>query len=231
MKEQRKGDAMVRHIDNELQELKDLILQMGGFVEKALDSATSAVMKFTPEALATVQKYELKINELQIRVDEACVNLLAKQAPVARDLRLVFAIVKINTDLERMGDQCVNIALVASDFPKGDIKVPQKIQTMSTEVKKIVRSALDSFARQDIHLANAVLSQDDQIDQLKDDLILENKKEMESNSAKVEVGLGWIATAKNLERMADHATNIAEEVIYLMTGADVRHGHSMTAGS
>jgi phosphate transport system protein len=229
--EQRKGDAMVRHIDNELQELKNLILQMGGFVEKALDSAASAVFKFTPEALETVQKFEAKINELQIRIDEACVNLLAKQAPVARDLRLVIAIVKINTDLERMGDQAVNIALVASDFPQADFQVPPKIQTMAAEVKKIVRASLDSFARQDIPLAKLVLSQDDQIDQLKDDVILENRREMEKNSAMVEAGLGWIATAKNLERMADHATNIAEEVIYLMTGADIRHGHSEITGS
>ena len=116
---QLKGDAMVRHIDNELQELKDLILQMGGFVEKALDSATAAILKFSPSDLETVQKFEEKINDLLIRVDEACVNVLAKQAPVARDLRLVIAIVKINTDLERMGDQAVNIGLVASDFPHG----------------------------------------------------------------------------------------------------------------
>lgn len=217
---------MVRHIDTELQELKDLILQMGGFVEKALEAASSAILKFTPEALADVQKHETKINELQIRIDEACVNLLAKQAPVARDLRLVFAIVKINTDLERMGDQSVNIALVASDFPEPFVKVPQKIQVMVPEVKKIVRSALDSFARQDIDLAKQVLSQDDQIDQLKNDVINENRLEMENSSAAVEAGLAWISTAKNLERMADHATNIAEEVIYLMTGADVRHGRS-----
>src|SRR3984885_3011226 len=121
---QLKGDAMVRHIDNELQELKDLILQMGGFVEKALDSATAAILKFSPSDLETVQKFEEKINDLLIRVDEACVNVLAKQAPVARDLRLVIAIVKINTDLERMGDQAVNIGLVASDFPHGSRKVP-----------------------------------------------------------------------------------------------------------
>lgn len=220
------GDAMVRHIDTELQELKNLILQMGGFVEKALDAASTNIMKFTPESLANVQRHEAKIDELQVRIDEACVNLLAKQAPVARDLRLVIAIVKINTDLERMGDQAVNIAYVASDIPASAAKVPQKIQTMNAEVKKIVRSALDSFARQDIQLAQQVLSQDDQIDQLKDDVITENRIEMEKNSSMVEAGLAWIAMARNLERMADHATNIAEEVIYLMTGADVRHGRS-----
>ncbi len=231
--EQGKGDAMVRHIDTELQELKDLILQMGGFVEQALDCATASIVKFTPELLAQVNKHETKINELQIRIDEACVNLLAKQAPVARDLRLVFAIVKINTDLERMGDQSVNIALTTSDYSKSSPpQISANMRNMIGLVKSIVRSSLDSFARQDVILANEVLTQDDKIDELKDEMIRENRAAMEKNPALVESGLSMIMTAKNLERLADHATNIAEEVIYLMTGADVRHGqHSARANS
>ncbi len=224
-----KGDAMVRHIDTELQELKDLVLQMGGCVEKALECASSAVLKFTPEALAQVQKHEARINDLQIRVDEACVNLLAKQAPVARDLRLVIAIVKINTDLERMGDQSVNIALAAADCAKSAHRVPANLQTMTAEVKAIVRLALDSFSRQDVGMAHDVLLHDDQIDDLKDEVYRENRAMMEKNPEMVETGLGFIMTARNLERLADHATNIAEEVIYLTTGADVRHGHRMNA--
>jgi phosphate transport system protein len=223
-----KGDAMVRHIDLELQELKDLVLQMGGFVENALECASGALLNFSREALMQVQKHESKINELQIRVDEACVNLLAKQAPVARDLRLVIAIVKINTDLERMGDQSVNIALTALDFSKCDSakKVPPNLILMVQEVKAIVRSALDSFARQDVNLAHDVLTQDDIIDDLKERMIQESRISMEKNSSNIEAGLSMIMSARNLERLADHATNIAEEVIYLATGADVRHGHA-----
>jgi phosphate transport system protein len=226
-----KGDAMVRHIDTELQELKDLILQMGGCVEKALDCATASVLKFAPGLLEEVQRHESRINDLQIHVDELCVNLLAKQAPVARDLRLVIAIVKINTDLERMGDQSINIALAAADFAKTEApKIPENLSVMVTEVKRIVRSALDSFARQEVSLAQQVLTQDDRIDELKDQIIHEQSLLMEKNPAAVVPGLSLIMTAKNLERLADHATNLAEEVIYLMTGADVRHGHSVTTG-
>jgi phosphate transport system protein len=228
-----KGDAMVRHIDMELQGLKDLVLQMGGTVEQALDAATTAVFKFSPESLALVQKYEARINDMQIRVDEACVNVLAKQAPVARDLRMVIAIVKINTDLERMGDQSVNIALSALDYSKAanPQKVPPNISRMVTEVKNIVRSALDAFARQDVELAETVLTKDDQIDDLKDDIVREASAKMIETPSSVPCNLSLIMTAKNLERLADHATNIAEEVIYQATGADVRHGHNIRAGS
>ena len=223
---------MIRHIDSELQDLKDLVLQMGGCVEKTLDAATGAVLKFNPDALAQVQTNEAKINQFQIRIDEACVTLLAKQAPVARDLRMVMAIVKINTDLERMGDQAVNIALTATDFAKLEgAKIPPKMHSMVNEVKAVVRSALDSFARQDVNLARQVLEQDDRIDEMKDETISENKILMQRDPSMVDQGLSLIMTAKNLERLADHATNIAEEVIYLATGADVRHGQGLAANT
>jgi phosphate transport system protein len=224
------GETMIRHIDSELQELKDMVLQMGGFVEKAMDSAATAIIKFSSSAMAEVQSYEAKINELQIKIDEACISLLAKQAPVVRDLRLVFAIVKINTDLERMGDQACNIALTAADFAKSSPAIPSNLRLMIDEVKGMVRSALDAFSRQDVNLAQEVLTRDDEIDDLKDSLVHENSTKMENDSKFVEVGLCLINMARNLERLADHATNIAEEVIFLATGADVRHGHSIGMG-
>lgn len=224
---------MVRHIDSELQELKDLALQMGGCVEKAFEYACQSINAKDPKAFQDLQAQEAKINDLQIQIDEACVNVLAKQAPVAKDLRLVIAVTKLNTDLERMGDQSVNIALSArdmyADYPK--VTVPSEIQLMMVDVRKMVRAVLDAFSRRDVEISHKVLEMDDRVDELKDQLVADMKRQMQSNPQQIEVSLSFIMIAKNLERMADHATNIAEEVIYLATGNDVRHGHTISANS
>ena len=227
------GDAMVRHIDSELQALKDLALQMGGCVEKALDNACKAIMGEDRKAIEEVHRHESRINDLQILIDESCVNVLAKQAPVAKDLRLVIAITKINTDLERMGDQSVNIVHAVRDLYAlwPDTKLPPQIMQMIEGAREMVSWVLDAFSRRDVELSQKVLEYDDKIDELKDSLIREMKKKMKEGPDFVEIGLTFIMIAKNLERMADHATNIAEEVIYLTTGNDVRHGHSHSVGS
>lgn len=228
-----RGELMVRHIDSELQALKDLALQMGGCVEKALENACKAVLGEDRKAIEEVHRHESRINDLQILIDEACVSVLAKQSPVAKDLRLVIAITKINTDLERMGDQSVNIVHSVRDlyalWPES--KLPPQILQMIEGVREMVRWVLDAFSRRDVELSEKVLSYDDSIDQLKDSLTKEMKERMKQGEDQVEIGLTYIMIAKNLERMADHATNIAEEVIYLTTGNDVRHGHSQSANS
>lgn len=222
---------MVRHIDSELQGLKDLALQMGGCVEQAIENACKTVLSRDGKAFEEVHRHEDRINDLQILIDEACVNVLAKQAPVAKDLRLVIAITKINTDLERMGDQSVNIALAAQDLFKAwpQVSLPAEITQMITEVKAMVGSVLDAFSRRDVELSKKVMSQDDVVDELKDAVIQNMKVKMKSGEDQVEIGLAVIMIAKNLERLADHATNIAEEVIYLATGNDVRHGHTVNS--
>ncbi len=222
---------MVRHIDSELQGLKDLALQMGGVVEKAIENACDSIAHRNPKSIDQVHKHESRINDLQILIDESCVSVLAKQAPVAKDLRLVIAITKINTDLERMGDQCVNIVHstqeLFSECPQ--VKVPAEITQMMSEVRTMVRDALDAFARRDVEASRVVLKKDDLVDDLKDELIVAMKEKMSVSPSPEQIGAGlaFILIAKNLERLADHATNIAEEVIYFATGNDVRHGHSI----
>ncbi len=227
------GAAMIRHIDSELQALKDLALQMGGCAEKALDQACKLVLTKASSGLEEVNRHESRINDLQILIDESCVNVLAKQAPVAKDLRLVIAITRINTDLERMGDQSVNIARAATElyaaFPQ--VQVPAQLHQMADEVRNMVRWVLDAFSRRDVELSHKVLEHDDMVDQLKDELIDSMKEKMAKGQESVDVGLAFIMIAKNLERMADHATNLAEEVIYLATGNDVRHGHNQSVNS
>lgn len=225
---------MIRHIDAELQALKDLALQMGDCVEKAFEQACKSILaKDKAGCVLEVRAQEERINDLQMLIDESCVNVLAKQAPVAKDLRLVIAITRINTDLERMGDQSVNIVRSAcelySSFPNA--KLPSQLSPMIDAVRLMVRSSLDAFSRRDVELSNRVLQQDDQVDALRDSLYKEMKEKMKEGHDQIETGIAFIMIGRNLERMADHATNIAEEVIYLATGKDVRHGHNESISS
>lgn len=224
---------MERKSDGQLDHLKNLILTMGGYVEKALDLTVRALIQRNADDFAEVHKIEEKINEDHVRVDNACMTFLATQSPVARELRLILSIIKINTDLERMGDQSVNIVHSVRDLHAlwPEIKLPPQILQMIEGVREMVRWVLDAFSRRDVELSEKVLSYDDSIDELKDTLTREMKERMKQGEDQVEIGLTFIMIAKNLERMADHATNIAEEVIYLTTGNDVRHGHSQSANS
>lgn len=224
---------MFRHFETELQDLKQLILAMGGNVEKALNEVCQALFAKDASRLQEVHLQELKVNELQIAVDQACVQLIAKQAPVAKDLRLVIAIIKINTDLERMGDQAVNIAHCTKDlFNQGHAPVvPTDILTISEKVRSMVRDSLDAFVRRDVVLSREILGRDDEIDELKAKIITDAIQFMREKPAQIESCLEMIMIAKNFERLADHATNIAEEVIYLATGDDVRHGNAGATGS
>lgn len=218
---------MHRHVDIELHELKTLILSMGGSVEKALAEVCQALFTKDASRLKEVHAQESKVNEHQISVDQACVRILAKQAPVAKDLRLVIAIIKLNTDLERMGDQAVNIAHSTSElFQQGLATVmPTDVVMMSEKVRSMVRDSLNAFVHRDVSGSREILERDDEIDQLKDKIIRDCSQIMRQHSDQIDACLQIIMIAKNFERLADHATNIAEEVIFLATGDDVRHGH------
>ncbi len=224
---------MVRHIDSELECLKDLTLQMGGSVEKALSKVASFLTSRDSSSAREVVSHEARINDLQILIDESCVNVLAQQAPVAKDLRFVIAVTRINTDLERMGDQCVNIIRLASDLSTTwpNQELPSQLVEMIEGVRHMVESSLNSFSKRDIELSRQVLEQDDRIDDLKDELIDVMRSAMQKSPQMVDVGLALIMIGKNLERVADHATNIAEEVIYLATGDDIRHGQHRSSVS
>jgi phosphate transport system protein len=218
---------MQRQFETELKNLKEQILAMGGHVEEAVEVATQALLQRKPESLKKVHELESKINREHIEVDESCLQLLARQSPLAADLRLVIAILKISTDLERMGDQAVNIAYNAKDYMQGDpIKDLVDIPRMATEVRAMVRDALDAFVRQDNDLARKVLEKDDVVDALKDKVFQDLITFMSNNPTKVGQALDLILIARNMERLGDHATNIAEDVIFASTGKDIRHSKS-----
>jgi phosphate transport system protein len=216
---------MERHFDSEFRHLKEMILAMGGCVERAIEEATQALIERKPERFQAVFELEKSINQSHLAVDDECLKLLARQAPLAADLRLVVAIIKINTDLERMGDQAVNIAHNGGHYLKEPpLKPLIDIPRMAAEVRGMVRDALDALVRQDANLAEKVLDRDDGVDQLKNQIFRELISYMVSDPRSIERAINLILIARNLERVGDHATNIAEDVIFACTGADVRHG-------
>jgi phosphate transport system protein len=216
---------MHRHFETELKDLKDQILAMGGHVEQAVELATQALIQRQPAMFKLVHDLEARINREHMEVDESCLELLARQSPLAADLRLVIAILKISTDLERMGDQAVNIAYNAKDYLEGEpVKDLVDIPRMAGEVKAMVRDALDAFVRQDRKLAEEVLLKDDVVDNLKDKVFQDLIVYMTRTPTNIERALDLILIARNLERLGDHATNIAEDVIFAVSGDDIRHG-------
>lgn len=216
---------MERRFETELKDLKNRISSMGGYVEQAIERATLALQERSAKKLDEVHALEKKINEAHIAVDNACLEAIARLSPLAADLRLIFSIVKINTDLERMGDQAVNISYNAEHYIKDQqVEIELNFTEMSGVVRMMVRDALDSFMRGDIKLAQKVLESDDQVDAFKNSVFDKLIPYMKTHPEQIETALDLILIARNLERMADHATNIAEDVIFLCTGEDIRHG-------
>lgn len=216
---------MERAIDIQLEDLKKMILLMGGHVEKSLAQVTAALLSRDTSMFSEVHEIEQLINEEHIKVDNACMQLLAKQGPVAKDLRLIISVLKINNDLERMGDQTVNISYSGKDYlGRKSIQQLTDIQRMSEIAGRMVKGSLDCFVRGDVEQARKILLMDDEIDALKNKVFQDAIAHMKSHSEDVEAGMDLVLIARNLERLGDHATNIAEDVIFAFTGKDVRHG-------
>lgn len=218
---------MERIIDTQLEDLKKLTIEMGGLVEKALSATITGLMKKESSQLKMVHQIEEQINDLQIKIDNACLQVLAKQGPVARDLRLILSIIKINTDLERMGDQCVNIAHLSRELIERKFsKSLQDIETMSSCASEMVKTSLDSFVKMDVVTAQKVLDMDDRVDTFKKKIITDSVADMKKDVEHLQDHLDFILISRNLERLGDHSTNIAEDVIFAFSGKDVRHGSS-----
>ncbi|WP_415062756.1 phosphate signaling complex protein PhoU [Bdellovibrio sp.] len=217
---------MERAIDTQIEDLKKMILLMGGHVEKSLAQATLALLSRDQSLFEEVHVIEKLINEDHIKVDNACMNVLAKQGPVAKDLRLILSVIKINNDLERMGDQAVNISYSGKDYlgRKPIQSQLNDIQKMSEIAGRMVKGSLDCFVRGDVEQAKKILLMDDEIDGLKNKVFKDSVAHMKAHSDDVDAGLDLILIARNLERLGDHATNIAEDVIFAFTGKDIRHG-------
>ena len=216
---------MVEELKN-LQQLKNYLAGMGGYVEESLKQATQALLDRNPNNHANVEKIEQKINECHLQVDQTCMNLLAKLSPFASDLRLILACYKMNNDLERMGDHARNISRGTSQYlSKKEIPHEKDFLQLINETRAMVKESLDSFVNKDIEKAREVLMKDDMVDELKNNLTIQMKELMKKDPDYVESALDFILFARNLERIGDLATNIAEEVIFITSGDDIRHGN------
>lgn len=223
---------MQRSIDIGLNELKAQLVQMAGYLEEAVKNATLAWRNRSREMIERVNAIEDKVNQAHLDVDAACLKLLATQQPLATDLRFILSVVKINSDIERMADQAVNISNNAVYYlqhpPYQDLS---DLIRMSEIVRELVRNAIDAFIKADAVMAQNVLDADDEVDQLKNKVFKDVLAHLKQNSQEVEQGLNVILIARNLERIGDHATNIAEDVIFTISGQDVRHSHFRKKGS
>jgi phosphate transport system protein len=216
----------------ELDELKHRILAMAGMAEQAIDLAVQAYSHRDLALCKRVLDNESAINRAEREVDELAIDLLAMQQPMAIDLRFILAVIKINADLERVGDQAVNIAQrVMNMIELTPADLPVDIPAMATRVRAMIRDALRSFIEGDTELAKHVLEGDDEIDRMNKEAFAELSRCMQTRPDAAVQALDALSIARNLERVADHATNIAEDVIFWVRGADVRHGAGQIAGN
>ena len=214
------------HFEDEMQALKNRLLEMGALVEDRVHRAVHSLIDRKVEEAEVIISADRAINELHIEIDDRCLKLLATQSPLAVDLRLITSAMKINSDLERIGDQAVNGAEnVVKILPHPPLKPLIDIPRMAEIAEKMTRDALDSFVRRDPALARDVLRRDDEVDQLKDQVFRELLTYMMADPGTIQRALCLILISRNLERVADHATNIAEDVIFLVEAKDVRHHH------
>jgi phosphate transport system protein len=218
------NERHIRHFQDELDQLKARLLEMGGLAE---DRLRLAVRGLTGRDLAVVDKVlagDTAINQLHIEIDDRCFKLLALHQPMAVDLRMIVSAVKINTDLERVGDLAVNIAEAAARYLEHPpVKELIDIPRMADIAQEMLRDALDAYVRRDLALARQVLDRDDELDLLKTQVFRDLLTHMLRNQTTIEPSLDLILISRHLERVGDHATNVAEDVIFMVSAKDVRH--------
>ena len=217
-------ERQVPHFREELDALQGRLLEMGGLAEERVRAAIQGLVARDPALFEKVLLGDEPINQLHIEVDNRCFRLLALHQPMATDLRAIVAAVKINTDLERVGDLAVNIAEAGTRYishppVKKLIDIPQ----MGDIAQSMLRDALDAFVKRDTRLAHEVLNEDDRLDSLKTQVFRDLLTYMLKDQSTVEPALDLILVSRHLERIGDHATNIAEDVIFMVSALDVRH--------
>ena len=220
----------MRHFAVELAELRNKLLQMGGMVESAVHRSVRALVDRDESLAQMVLDGEPAINRMEKEVDELCTRLLVLQQPMARDLRFLTSVLKINTDLERMGDLAKNIAARTLSLLKvPPLKLNVDIPHISSLVEQMLLKSLDAFVQEDADMAQQVLQADDEVDALRTAAYGDIVYFMQHNPALVQAGMEFVFVVRNLERIGDHATNMAEDVIFMTKGVDVRHRSSMTS--
>ncbi|MBU6308932.1 MAG: phosphate signaling complex protein PhoU [Planctomycetes bacterium] len=215
---------MTKHIERQIESLKERILRLGTLVEEAISKSITALINRDTSLAQRVIANDSEIDAMEVEVEEECLKMLALYQPVAADLRFVVAVLKINNDLERMGDLARNIAKRVTQLEGGDpYDLPPEIRTMATQAQEMVRQCLDAVVKRDPTLARQVREEDDIVDEARQRIqrrVLQGIKDQPEN---VENLLRINSVSKHIERIADMATNIAEDVVYMVEGDIVRH--------
>ena len=213
-----------RHLDQELADLKQALLRMAGLAEQGVAQALKALVQRDNALGAKVDADDNELDQLQIEIDDRCIKLLALRQPTASDLRFVTMSMKISTDLERIGDEAVNIAHRAEELSREPLLKPLvDIPRMAEIVRGMIRDALDAFVYEKPDLARQIIVRDEGVDNLNRQLHRELTSFMIEDPHTITRCLNLMSVAHNLERIGDHATNIAEEIVYLYEGRDIRH--------
>ncbi len=218
---------MDRHFFEELNSVKDLLLNMGSVAEEMVTITVQALVEHDVKLLEKVHENEARVNRYQVDIDEFCLKLLALHQPTASDLRFLLGIIKINAELERVGDHAVNICKgISTVLEQEQLKPYIDIPKMVDIVSSMFKDSLHAFVNLDVDKARLILLRDDQVDKLRYKIIQELIDLMTRNPLKVGIAVQLILIANHFEKIADHATNIAEVVIFVAQGKDVRHHFS-----
>jgi len=216
----------VKHFQRELDTIKKMILSLGALVEQRVHRIKQAIEDRDVDLAKEIVHLDHEIDEMEVEIEEACLKIIALHQPVAADLRFLVAVIKINNDLERIGDQVVNIAQRVVRIAKRPVEPYHfDYSVMAEKAEAMLRMSLDSLVNQDLDQAIKVLHLDDEVDNIKDQAYDRIKQAM-ANGLTEDIGymINLLLISRHLERLADHATNIAEEVVYMIEGEIVRHG-------
>lgn len=216
-----------QEFDAELQELKLKVLAMGGMVEAMVEQSLEALVSRDTAKAENIQERDADVDRIEMEIDELATRILARRQPAASDLRAIIAAIKVSTDLERMGDLAVNISERVVDLnSEPQLKPYIDLPRMGEKTQAMIREALDSFVGGDVEKARAVLVADQVVDDLNENIFMELKEFMARDPQCVNRATALLFVSKYLERVADHATNVAEDVIFAIEGVDVRHGNA-----
>jgi len=220
---------MQRYFHEELGQIKEKVLRLGSLVEAMVENAVASLVDRDVRLAEETIAADRKVDHLEIEIDEACIRMLALYQPAASDLRFITTAMKISTDLERAADQAVNISQRAMELAEeSQLKPYIDIPLMSQLSQKMLRESLDAFVRRDAGLARAVIEEDNKVDALKTQVFRELLTFMMEDPRTIRRALHLILVSRHLERVADHATNIAEMVVFLVEGKNIRHAFQQT---
>ena len=217
------SEHLSKKFDAELESIRSRVLEMGGLVESQIRRALEGLQSGDRALLDDVIATDHRVNGMEVALDGECSHVIVKRQPAANDLRLIFAITKTVTDLERIGDEAVNISERAKEGHAAKDEVKDRLEKMSEQAQQMVRDALDAFVEGEAARAEQVLERDDDVDAAYGDILRKMTEFMKNNVDEIPAAIRVMKVAKYIERIADHATNIAEEVIFMVRGEDVRH--------